>query len=111
MTAGERRAEILDILAEKRKITAPELTVKFGVSRRTIERDFAVLARSYPIIPVQGHDGGYVVMNGEIIHRRVLKRNEEQLLKSLLPGLQPDQKVVMVGILKAFSNIRDQNLI
>ena len=110
MTAGERRAEILDILASKRRITAPELAEQFRVSRRTIERDFAVLIRSYPILPVQGHDGGYAVMDGERIYRRALKRDEEELLRSLMPGLQPEQKRIMEHILKTFSNTKDPNI-
>lgn len=46
LTAGERRNKILEIIDQKAKITALELSRIFSVSERTIERDLARLTEA-----------------------------------------------------------------
>ena len=108
MKAEDRRREILDILAENRQITAPEVAERFQVSRRTAVNDLQILERSdYPIYAVQGHDGGYKVMEDCQIYRRSLKRNEEDLLRKILSEPRSDEeKATLLGIIKAFSSKR-----
>lgn len=47
MTANERRAEIMRILASRRRETMNELAVEFGVAVRTIHRDVSALTIEY----------------------------------------------------------------
>ena len=108
MKAEDRRREILDILAESRQITAPEVAEKFHVSRRTAVNDLQIIERSdYPIYAVQGHDGGYKVMEGCQIYRRTLKSKEENLLRKILSEPRSEEeREILKGIIKAFSTKR-----
>ena len=97
MKAEDRRKEILDILLEKRKITAPEVAEIYKVSRRTAVNDLQTLERSgYPIYAVQGNGGGYKVMEGCRIYRRSMKSKEEELLEKCIsePRLEEEKESV-----------------
>ena len=106
MTANERRNEILNILAETKRTTVPELMMDLHASRSTVMRDIDVLSCSYPIETIQGNGGGVRVMEGERIYRRALNRKEESFLLNLLPGLQTEEREIAEGILRAFSKKR-----
>ena len=96
--AEDRRREILDILAERLQITAPEVAKRFHVSRRTAVNDLQIIERSgYPIYAVQGHGGGYRVMEGCQIYRRSLKSKEEGLLRKILaePRSAEEKKTIL----------------
>ena len=93
-SAIERRQQVLEAISDRRTERIENLASEFGVSRRTIERDILVLSCSYPIVTVQGAAGGV-----------------RALLRSLLPGLQPDQQETMQRILSAFAkpNMKEKN--
>ena len=56
----ERLIGILSILLQQEKVTAPYLSEKFEVSRRTINRDIEALCRAgIPIVTTQGTNGGF----------------------------------------------------
>ena len=59
-TAG-RRAEIISILMDRRRITAKELAEEFNVTVRTIQNDIQALSLGFPIYTRQGGDGGIFV--------------------------------------------------
>lgn len=95
-SAIERRQQVLEAISDRRTERIENLASEFGVSRRTIERDILVLSCSYPIVTVQGAAGGVRAMDGWYVTRRYLNRtDQEALLRSLLPGLQPDQQETM----------------
>ena len=55
----ERLIGILSILLQQERVTAPELSRRFEVSRRTINRDIEDLCRAgIPIVTTQGQKGG-----------------------------------------------------
>lgn len=60
----ERHYEILKYLCSRRSTDRQELSYRFGVSLRTIERDLLVLECSYPIYTTQGGGGGIHIMDG-----------------------------------------------
>ena len=103
-SAIERRQQVLEAISDRRTERIENLASEFGVSRRTIERDILVLSCSYPIVTVQGAAGGVRAMDGWYVTRR-------SLLRSLLPGLQPDQQETMQRILSAFAkpNMKEKN--
>ena len=111
MGTAERRNAIMKILCRRRHETIMNLASEFGVSRRTIERDILVLSCSYPIVTVQGAAGGVRAMDGWYVTRRYLNDDQEALLRSLLPGLQPDQQETMQRILSAFAkpSVKEKN--
>ena len=102
-SAVERRQLVLEAISDRRTVQIESLAAEFGVSRRTIERDILALSCSYPIVTVQGGAGGVRAMDGWYLSRRYLHDDQEALLRSLLPGLQPDQQKTIESILTAFA--------
>ncbi len=58
MNTAVRRAEIINILLVRRRITAKELADEFNVTVRTIQNDIQALSLGFPIYTKQGGDGG-----------------------------------------------------
>ena len=102
-SAIERRQQVLEAISDRRTERIENLAAEFGVSRRTIERDILVLSCSYPIVTVQGGAGGVRAMDGWFVSRRYLNDDQEALLRSLMPRLQPEQQETMQRILAAFA--------
>ena len=102
-TANERRRQILDVISDRRFVKAKDLAEEFGVTERTIRTDIEILSCSAPIQMVQGKCGGIRAADGWYSSRRYLAPQQEALLASLYPGLQPEQQKVMESILAAFA--------
>jgi len=102
-SANERRQRILEALSDRRFETRESLASEFGVSKRTIERDIECLSCSAPVYTVQGNGGGIRVADGWYISRRYLHREQEELLRRLMAGLQPEDEKTMQSILSAFA--------
>ncbi len=82
----DRQMGILTILLQKGKVTAPELALRFEVSRRTIQRDIEDLCMAgIPIVTTQGGDGGIRIADGFNLDRSLLKPDE---LQNVLIGLR-----------------------
>ena len=99
----ERRQKILETISDRRHVQVESLAAEFGVSRRTIERDILALSCSYPIVTENWRGGGIRAMDGWYVSRRYLRDDQEALLRSLLPGLQPEDRETMRKILTAFA--------
>lgn len=93
----------MEALSDRRFETLENLATEFGVTTRTIQNDITVLGCSVPIYTVQGNGGGIRVADGWYVGRRYLHSDQEQLLRDLMDGLQPDQQKVMQSILSAFA--------
>ena len=102
-SAVDRRQQLLETISDRRHETVNRLAAEFGVSRRTIERDITVLSCSYPIVTENWRGGGVRAMDGWFVSRRYLQDDQEALLRSLLPGLQPEDQETMQRILSAFA--------
>lgn len=98
----ERRQSILDFLLEVRKTTRAELSDYFGVSLRTIERDIIILSCSYPIITVQGCNGGIKIADGYYIGVRYLTVSQLALLERLSTSLTGEDLSLIREIIKIF---------
>ena len=99
----ERRQLILEYLSDVRRTTLEELAAQFNVSKRTIRYDLDILTCSAPIYTVQGNGGGIRVADGWYISRRYLRDEHEEVLRRLLPRLQPDDQKAINEILLAFA--------
>lgn len=87
----DRLIGIITCLLQTDKITAPELSRRFEVSRRTIMRDVEVLSKAgIPIVTTQGGDGGISIMDGYRLDKSLLTRQDLQMI---LAGLQSIQSV------------------
>lgn len=102
-SATERRQEVLYFISDHRRVTYQEIADEFGISFNTARRDVELLACSYPIDVVTGKGGGVRAMDGWYASKRYLTSEQEQLLRGLMDGLQPDQQKTMQSILKAFA--------
>lgn len=77
----DRLIGILSVLLQKEKVTAPELTEKFEVSRRTINRDIENLCKAgIPISTSQGTGGGIRIMEGYRMDRTALTSKDMQMI-------------------------------
>ena len=101
--ATERRQLILEYISDNRQVQLQNIVDEFHICRRTAINDIQILACSYPIYAQQGGAGGVFAMEGWYASRRYLHDDQEELLRSLLPGLQPEQQKTMEAILTAFA--------
>ena len=61
MNTADRRAEIINILLVRRRITAKELADEFNVTVRTIQNDIQALSLGFPIYTKQGAMVGFLL--------------------------------------------------
>ena len=83
-----RLFELLCLLLERGRMTAPQLAEHFEVSVRTIYRDIdALSAAGVPVYSTPGKGGGVSLLEGYTLHRAAFTEEEQQLtaLRSL-PG-------------------------
>ena len=81
----DRLLSILTLLLQKDKVTAPELAMKFEVSRRTILRDVEDICKAgIPVITWQGGKGGISIAEGFKLDKSLLTVDE---LSSIVAGL------------------------
>lgn len=98
----DRRQSILEFLLEVRKTTRSELSDRFDVSKRTIERDIIILSCTYPIVTIQGNNGGIKIADGYYIGIRYLTTPQATLLERLSVSLTGEDLFLMREILKTF---------
>lgn len=100
-----RLLEIVNILLDKRAITAKELSEHFEVSQRTIYRDIDTLsAAGIPIYTTKGKRGGIRLLDHYVLNKTILSEKEQldilsslQSLKSLnVPDVEPVLKKLTV---------------
>lgn len=82
----DRLLKIINILMDKQKVSAKELSAKFGVSTKTIYRDIDALSiAGIPVITTKGKNGGISILECYKINSAMVN-NEEQ--NSILRGLE-----------------------
>ncbi len=82
----DRLLGIITTLLQRDKVTAPELALKFEVSRRTIQRDVEDICKAgIPIITYQGGDGGISIAEGYKLDKTVVSVEE---LNNIITGLK-----------------------
>lgn len=82
---NDRLFQIVNLLINRKSITAPELANELDVSVRTIYRDIETLSLSgVPVYTTAGKNGGIQIMEGYKLDKTVLTDEEqEQLLQSI----------------------------
>ena len=101
--SSERRQQILEYLSVNRAATYIELADHFGVAKCTIRNDIDELTLSAPIYTVAGKGGGIRVADGWYLSKTYLCDEDEEMLRRLLPGLQPEDQKRMQHILSVFA--------
>ena len=106
---AERRQLILEYISDHRRVTMQEIANEFEICLRTAKADVSILACSHPIFTSQGGGGGIRAMDGWYLSRRYLHDDQEALLRSLLPGLPPEEQKTMQQILTAFAKPKKED--
>jgi predicted DNA-binding transcriptional regulator YafY len=84
----DRLLGILTILLQNGRVTAPELSEKFEVNRRTIGRDIDTLCQAgIPVVTKQGTGGGISIAEGFKLDKSVLTADELSGIIAALKGL------------------------
>lgn len=84
----DRLLAILVYLLGHDGASAPQLAARFEVSKRTIQRDIEALCQAgIPIVSAHGPEGGYSLMDGFVLDRRLLTATDYQQLKAALRAL------------------------
>lgn len=84
----DRMIGILTILLQKDRVTAPYLSDRFEVSRRTIGRDIDCLCRAgIPIVTYQGGGGGISIAEGYKLDKNILTEREAAHIVAALRGI------------------------
>lgn len=101
-TANERREAIRNYMSSVRFATLQNLMDEFHVSKSTIRRDIDILTEYTPLETIQGNGGGIRVADRWYSNRVYMTSKQEDLLKRLSDGLQPEDMEVMESIFAAF---------
>ena len=104
MTKTDRQRRLMEIISARRFETIPNLANELGVSRYTIMRDLNEITDIASFYTTCGkHGGGVHACDGWYYSKTYLSTDQEALLRSLLPNLQPEQQKTMQAILAAFA--------
>lgn len=101
-SALERRQELFELLCKCRHEIIDNLAFRFGVSRRTIERDIEILSLTKPIYTTKGTGGGVHIVDGYIAGGKYLTSEETEFLESVAKRLQGDELKIMRNIIERF---------
>lgn len=83
-----RLFQMLFILLEKGRATAPELAKHFEVSVRTIYRDIDILsAAGIPVYTTQGKGGGIFIQENYVLNKSLISEQEQNQILLALQGL------------------------
>lgn len=86
--AENRLFQMLFILLEKGRVTAPELAEHFEVSVRTIYRDIDILSSvGIPVYAAQGKGGGIFIQENYVLNKSFISEQEQRQILLALQGL------------------------
>lgn len=104
VTKSDRQRRLLEIISARRHETIPNLAHELGVSRYTVMRDLDEVTSIASFYTAPGrYGGGVYAVDGWYYSRTYLTADQEALLRALLPGLPPEDRETMQGILDSFA--------
>lgn len=103
MNKLDRQRKLLEIVSARRYETMPKLAQELGVSRYTIMRDLNEVAEIAPLYTTTGRHGGVHAVKGWYYSRSYLSHDQEALLRSMLPMMDPSKQEMLEQILLTFS--------
>lgn len=99
----ERLFEMVHLLMDKPTLTAKELAAHFEVSTRTILRDVDTLAGAgIPIYTLQGKGGGIGLMEGFVLDKSLLTKEQQQEVLFALKALTSVKSLEVQGTFSKF---------
>ncbi len=104
MTANERRAEIMRILAARRSETMARLAMELNVTPRTICSDILTLTVDYPLETVRGNGGCVRVAEWYHPHRNIMTMEQQTVLSQLMESANEQQREVLRQMLMEYGS-------
>lgn len=81
----DRLVSIIMILNNKERVTTKELSEKFEVSTKTIQRDMEIIEKAgIPLVAHKGYNGGYSILEGYKVNKSSMTKEEAILVNKLL---------------------------
>ncbi len=106
----DRLFQIVQILLNKKNVTAKELSQRFGVSTRTIYRDIDTLSiNGVPIYAIKGKGGGIRMMENYTMDQSLLSDTEKNNILLGLETLKATQATDVGNVLDKFKDIFKQD--
>lgn len=99
----ERRMRIYSILMNKKIISRLELSRRMCVSDVTIGADITALSRVVPIASKMGRYGGVYIIDEYKREKVYLTRDEESVVKKIIPTLKGRDKELLQMVLYKFA--------
>ncbi|MEG2108594.1 helix-turn-helix transcriptional regulator [Clostridium sp.] len=97
----DRLISIIMFLNNNQRVTSKELSKKYEVSIKTIQRDIDAIDRAgVPIVSYKGQDGGYEILSDYKINNSAMKKEDIYLITKLLEGLSTTYKSKDLAALK-----------
>ena len=104
MTANERRAEIIRILAGRRRETMRQLACELGVTSRTIYNDIIALTVDHPIETIRGNGGCVKLADWYHPSKIILNQNQQAVLIQLMGRADEHEQMVLREILTTYGS-------
>lgn len=106
----DRLFSIVQILVNKKTVTAKELADKFNVSVRTIYRDIEDLsANGIPVFATQGKGGGISILDGYYIDKAIVSDDEQNKIIMALQSVDATGQIDVKDSLMKLKNIFKKN--
>ena len=106
MTAAERQDRIMATLRKQRKATMQEFAVAFNCTERTVRNDVAALSATFPLVTVQGKNGGVMLADWYQPQRSSLGPEQIEVLKRFASSADTEDRMILNSILDQFSPTR-----
>lgn len=104
--AANRLFQMVYLLLERGKMTAPELAEHYEVSVRTIYRDVDMLsAAGIPVYTAPGKSGGIFIQENFVLNRSLLTEEEQEKILLALQGIQMVDSENTAVLLKKLSSV------
>lgn len=107
-----RLFEIVYLLLSNERVTAKELSERFGVSRRTIYRDINALSvAGIPVYTEKGKGGGISLLPGFTLNKSLLTEQEQEDIISALQALEAINPQETTPALTKLSTVFNRKLV
>lgn len=105
----DRLVAIIMLLNNRERITARELSEKFQVSVKTIQRDMEIIERAgVPIVSFKGNGGGYGIIEDFKVNNSSMTKEEAALVNKLLKGLNSSyENAETIALVNKFESIKN----
>lgn len=107
-----RYFQMVYLLLQKGRMTAPELAQYFEVSVRTIYRDIDILSSAgIPVYATQGKGGGICIQDNFVLNKSILSEQEQKQILMALQGIRIVEEDNTSALLSKLSSVfQKQNM-